>query len=199
MTSFKKEVQFIRELYSETEIIPLHAPFFADNATQHVSNCIRSSYVSTAKGYVDDVEHALCKMYSPNFVLPTVSGVTALKIGLLISGVLPKDLVITQALSFVATANAIKHVGAEPVFLDVDPTTLGLNPLALQDWLAANAIKKNNKTIYKHDGRRIAAVLPMHTFGHPLDIDGICKVAEHWSIPVVEDAAESFGSTYKKD
>ena len=199
MTDYKDFVSFVKEKFNSNSSIHLHEPVFSGNEKIYLNECIDSTFVSSIGKFVDTFESMMAKITQSKKGISVVNGTAGIHIALILAGVKSNDEILTQALTFVATANAIKHVGAEPVFLDVDPTTLGLNPLALQDWLAANAIKKNNKTIYKHDGRRIAAVLPMHTFGHPLDIDGICKVAEHWSIPVVEDAAESFGSTYKKD
>jgi perosamine synthetase len=197
MLTFDEEIKFIKKLYSEIYPIPLHRPFFSAADLKHVMTCLDSSFVSTAGGYVDDVESALAEMYAPSFVVPTVSGSAALELCLKITGVNAGDIVITQALSFVATANSIKHVGAEPIFIDVDLDSLGLSASKLENWLTRFTYKKNNFTYCTKTNKRVSAVIPMHTFGHPVDIEDISKVCLSWNIPIIEDAAESFGSRFK--
>ena len=130
--------------------------------------------------------------------MATVNGTAALHVSLKLVGVLPGDLVITQALTFVATCNAIHYCGAEPLFIDVDEATLGLSPLALENWLKNHAdLDAEGVCIERESRRRITACMPMHTFGHPADLAGLLRVCESWNLSLVEDAAESLGSFYE--
>lgn len=214
MEKYKQIIDFIREIFNEPiDIIPLHAPVFNGNEKAYLNEIIDSTYVSSVGKFVDQFENEIAKYTKATKAVACVNGTSALHLALKLSGVEPGDEVITQPLTFIATANAINYCGALPVFLDVDIDTMGLSPKNLETWLEQNSdFKKNNfdsgtqKTeretkpqLYnKLSGRRIAACVPMHTFGHPCRIDEIVKVCDKYNIPVVEDAAESVGSFYKQ-
>jgi len=191
---YKDLVNFAKNLYGTNEFIPLHAPTFKKRDREYVLDAIDSTFVSSVGEYVNRFERDLAAYTGAARAIATVNGTTALQSALKLVGVQWKDEVITQALTFVATANAIAHLGASPVFLDVDRDTMGLSPEALDTFLKENAILKDNGAYNKVTGQRIAAIVPMHTFGHPCRIEKIVKIAKTWNIPVVEDAAESIGS-----
>ncbi|SEL00063.1 aminotransferase, LLPSF_NHT_00031 family [Chitinophaga rupis] len=192
-------IKFIREAFKQPEaFIPLHEPCFGGNEKKYVLDTIDSTFVSSVGSYVTRFEEMMAQLTGARFAVATVNGTTALHLALLLAGVKFNDEVITQPLTFVATANAIAHAGAVPVFLDVDRDTMGLSPLALQTFLQQFAtINQDGMCINKKTGRRIAACVPMHTFGFPLRIDEIVDICAAYNIPVVEDAAESLGSYYK--
>lgn len=195
---FKDLVSFVREQYATHDFIPLHAPKFVGREKELVLDTIDSTFVSSVGAYVDRFEQDLAGFTGAQRAVAVVNGTAAIHVALKLAGVREGDVVITQALTFVATCNAISYCGAEPLFLDVDKATLGLSAQAVGTWLAENAITDNDGNCrLKNGGKRIAACLPMHTFGHPVDIDGLLDVCEHWSIPLIEDAAESLGSFYK--
>ena len=189
-------IALVRGLYAEPEaFIPLHAPVFAGNEKTYLCRCVDTTFVSSVGEYVDRFEAMLREFTGAAAAVAVVNGTCGLTAALGLSGVRPGDLVLTQALTFVATANAIRHAGAEPVFLDSDAGTLGLSPVALENFLQAQAERGPDGTRLRSDGRRIAACLPMHVLGHACRIREICALCEAWGIPVVEDAAEALGST----
>lgn len=194
---FDQIIKYIRSLYPGQEIVPLHAPRFAGREKQYVNDAIDSTYVSSVGEYVIKFEQLMCNLTGSKFAVATVNGTTALHVALKLAGVQAGDAVITQPLSFVATANAIAYCGAKPIFLDVDQDTLGLAPHALQQFLT-HKCRMSQGTCYNQDtGRRIAACLPMHTFGHPCRIDALARLCSEHGVPLIEDAAESIGSYYK--
>ena len=186
-------VNLIRLNYGEG-YIPLHRPVFEGNEKQYLNDCIDSNFVSSVGERVNDFEEQVRTFTGAGHAVATVSGTAALQVALRLAGVQQGDQVITQALTFVATANAISYLGAEPIFVDVDRNTMGMSPQALREFLSANVKKKGNFAQNKKSGARIAACLPMHTFGFPCQIEEILPICEEWHIPVVEDAAESLGS-----
>lgn len=190
-------VDFVRGLYQTTEFIPLHEPKFVGNEKAYLVDCIDSTFVSSVGKYVDRFELEMAKYTGAKYAVATVNGTAALHITLKLVGVNQDEEVITQSLSFVATCNAISYCGAKPVFIDVDRDTLGLSPQSLGEFLAINTTRTAGGCINKTTGRRIAAVVPMHTFGHPCRIDKIAEICEEFGIPLVEDAAESLGSYYQ--
>jgi perosamine synthetase len=190
-------IDFIRSLYQTAEFIPLHEPKFVGNEKAYVSDCIDSTFVSSVGKYVDRFELEMAKYTGAKYAVATVNGTAALHIALKLAGVSQEDEVITQSLSFIATCNAISYCGAKPVFVDVDKDTLGLSPQSLSDFLEASTIQTADGCINKVTGRKISAVVPMHTFGHPCRIDAIAIICEHFGIPLVEDSAESLGSYYQ--
>jgi aminotransferase in exopolysaccharide biosynthesis len=197
-TMFDSLVSFVREQYESDEFIPLHAPLFNGSEKKYVSDTIESTFVSSVGSYVDRFEREITYYTKSPCAVATVNGTAALHIALKLAGVIPGDLVITQALTFVATCNAIAYCGAEPVFVDVDRSTLGLSPIALENWLSEHAfIGDDFGCRTKKEGKIIRACLPMHTFGHPVDLDSLLEVCARWHLVLVEDAAESLGSLYK--
>lgn len=209
-------IDFIHSLYPGKETIPLHEPYFGGNEKKYVLDCIETNYVSSVGKYVDRFEEMIRDYTGAKYAIATVNGTAALDIALKLAGVQPGDLVITQPLTFIATCNAITYCGAEPVFVDIDAETLGMSPDSLESWLSTNTVIEdnvcylkevhklhelqynNNKFVEIRGPRRISACVPMHTFGHPCKIDRIVDICNHYHIPVVEDAAESIGSYYKR-
>jgi perosamine synthetase len=198
MTESKMELtfSFIRSLYPGEEPVPLHAPRFVGKEKEYLGNCIDTTFVSYVGEYVTTFEEHFKRLTGASFAIAMVNGTSALHMALVSAGVEPGSEVITQALTFVASAAAIKHAGAEPVFIDVERTTMGMSPESLSDYLTANCRAEGRGAVDKQTGRRIAAIIPMHTFGHPARIDDICEVAARYGIQVVEDSAESVGSCF---
>jgi aminotransferase in exopolysaccharide biosynthesis len=194
----KKLISFVRDIYQTNDFIPLHAPTFAGNEKAYVLDTIESTFVSSVGKYVDDFEKKIGVYTGTAKAVATVNGTAALHTALYMSGVKPGDLVITQALTFVATCNALYHMGAEPIFVDVSKVSLGLCPKATEEYLDHNAkLNAAGECIHKSTGQRIKAILPMHTFGHPVELDELVAVCLKWNLFLVEDAAESLGSFYK--
>ena len=186
---------FIRKTFKEQEaFIPLHAPYFGGNEKKYVLDTIESTFVSSVGAYVTRFEEMMQEITGAKYAVAIMNGTAALHLALLVAGVKHGDAVITQPLTFAATANAIAHAGATPVFVDVDKDTMGLSPVALKEWLQENTITKDRSCFIKSSGQRVAACLPMHTFGFPLRIEEVIAVSNGYNIPVVEDAAESLGS-----
>ncbi|EGQ8072428.1 LegC family aminotransferase [Vibrio vulnificus] len=190
-------VEFVRDQYQTQDFIPLHAPTFAGNEKAYVMETIESTFVSSVGKFVDEFERKMEAFTGTPKAVATVNGTAALHAALYMAGVERGDLVITQALTFVATCNALYHMGAEPIFVDVSPVSLGLCPKAMSAFLEDNAQVTEAGCIHKQTGRRIKAVVPMHTFGHPVELDELVAVCLKWNISLVEDAAESLGSFYK--
>lgn len=190
--------KIVREVYAETnDFIPLHAPQFGGSELEYVSNTIKSTFVSSVGEYVNNVENIIAKRVGVSKAVAVVNGTAALHIALKLAGVKPDEEVITQSLTFIATVNAISYVFAKPVFVDVDRDTMSLSPQALSLFLQEYGERREDGTYNKKTGKRIGAVLPMHTFGFMSRMDEILEVCTHWGIPVIEDAAEAFGSEYK--
>ncbi|WP_406611040.1 LegC family aminotransferase [Agarivorans sp. JK6] len=190
-------VEFVRDIYQTSEFIPLHAPTFSGNEKEYVLETIDSTFVSSVGKFVDQFEQKIEAFTGSPKAVATVNGTAALHAALYMVGVERGDLVITQALTFVATCNALYHMGAEPVFVDVSPVSLGLCPKALEAYLSENADLTENGCFHTGTKQRIRAVVPMHTFGHPVEMDELIAVCAKWKLALVEDAAESLGSFYK--
>ena len=188
---------FIHNLFGTDEFVPLHAPLFIGNEKKYLAECIDTTFVSSVGKFVDRFEEQVASYTGSKRAVVCVSGTNALHMGMLLVGVERDDEVLTQALTFIATCNAISYIGAHPVFLDVDRDTLGLSPLAVKRWLSTHAEVRNGQCYNKRTGRRIKACVPMHTFGHPMKIDELSAVCNEYHIELVEDAAESIGSFYK--
>ena len=194
----KDTIQFIKSLYPEyVDFVPLHAPVFFGNEKKYLNDCIDTTFVSSVGQYVDRMEQLVAEYTSAAKAVVCVNGTNALYMSLLLAGVKQGDEVITQALTFIATANAISYLNAFPVFCDVDEETMGLSSVAVRKWLEKNAEVKNNGCYNKITGRKISAIVPMHTFGHPVHLDDFVSLCEEWKLSLVEDAAESIGSFYK--
>lgn len=194
--AFKETIHFIQDKFNSKDFIPLHAPVFKGNERKYVMDTLDSTFVSSVGSFVDLSEKMMAEISQTQKAVAVVNGTAGLQIALKLVGVERGDEVITQALTFVATANAIFHNGAEPVFLDVDYDTMGLSPKAVDDYLEEFAERRVTGTYNKKTGRKISACVPMHTFGFPVHLDELLKVCSEWNIPVVEDAAESLGSYY---
>jgi len=195
---FEKIVGFIKSLYPAENPVPLHAPRFSGNEKKYLIDCIDTTYVSYVGQYVSRFEDEIRQYTCAKHAVAVSTGTAALHVALLLAEVAPGDEVITQPLTFVATANAISYCRAQPVFVDVERSTLGLDPEKLQDFLINNGILKSDGRCYnKITGRKIAACVPMHTFGHPVRIDQVTEICQKYHIPVIEDAAEALGSFYK--
>lgn len=198
MQEAKQIISFVRELYSSNEFIPLHAPSFLGNEKKYVSDTIDSTFVSSVGAYVDKFEQQVAEYTQTSFAIATVNGTAALSTALYMASVSAGDLVITQALTFVATCNALHHLGAKPIFIDVEKDGLGLCPIALETWLTTNAdIDNDGQCRHRASGAAIKAVVPMHTFGHPAKLDELSDACKKWGLCMIEDAAESLGSFYK--
>jgi len=195
---FDQIISFIKSLYPNEDPVPLHAPRFLGNEKKYLMDCIDTTYVSYVGQYVTRFEDQVCQFTGAKHAIAVCSGTAALHIALLLTGVRPGDEVITQPLTFVATANAIAHCGAKPVFVDVERATLGLDPEKLADFLEKETIDRADGHRYNRTtNKRIAACVPMHTFGHPVRINDIIDICSRNRIPVVEDSAEALGSYYK--
>ncbi|MGO2337397.1 LegC family aminotransferase [Providencia heimbachae] len=190
-------IEFIRDIYQTKGFIPLHAPTFTGNEKNYVVETIDSTFVSSVGKFVDEFERKMEAFTGSPRAVATVNGTAALHTALYMAGVRTNDLVITQALTFVATCNALYHMGAQPIFVDVSPISLSLCPKAVEQYLDENAILNENGCFHKQTKQRIKAVVPMHTFGHPAELDELLSVCKKWNLILVEDAAESLGSFYK--
>lgn len=190
-------VEFVRDTYQTNEFIPLHAPTFDGNEKAYVTETIESTFVSSVGKFVDEFEQKIEAYTGTAKAVAAVNGTAALHAALYMAGVERGDLVVTQALTFVATCNALYHMGAEPIFVDVSSASLGLCPKAMDQYLLQNAEVTEKGCIHKQTGKRIRAVVPMHTFGHPVELDELIAVCLKWQLILVEDAAESLGSFYK--
>ena len=193
---YKLVIDFIKTLYGGRDFIPLSVPLFCGNEKKYLEECIDTTFVSSVGPFVDRFEQDMACYTGARKAVVCVSGTNALHMALILVGVERNDEVLTQALTFIATCNAISYIGANPVFIDVDRSTIGLSPDALKEWLAKNAEFRNGQCFNKRSGRRIKACVPMHTFGHPARIDEIAAVCAEYHIELVEDAAESIGSRY---
>ncbi len=187
----------IKNMCPEKDFIPLHEPSFIGNEQKYVSDCIKTGWVSSVGKYVDKFERLLAEFTGVKRAVAVVNGTAALHIALKIVGVQPNDEVLIPSLTFVATGNAVVYCGAVPHFVDVSKTTLGIDPFKLEDYLKDIAVVKNNVCVNKQTGKIIRAIVPMHTFGHPVDLDPLLDICERWNLIMVEDAAESLGSYYK--
>ena len=186
---------FVRELYqTKKNFVPLHVPVFNGNEKEYLLETIDSTFVSSVGKYVDQVESFLADYTKTSKGVAVVNGTAAIQVALRLVGVSPGDEVITQALTFVATANSISYNGAKPVFVDVDKDTMGMSPKALEAFLEEYGEKKEQGVYNRKTGKRISAVLPMHTFGFMCRISEIQTICNEWGIPCVEDAAEALGS-----
>ncbi len=197
MADYSKTINFIKELYGNQEFTPLSVPVFAGNEKKYLEECIDTTFVSSVGKFVDRFEDEIAKYTGAKKAVVCVSGTNALHMSLMLSGVERDDEVLTQALTFIATCNALSYIGAHPVFIDVDRPTMGLSPDAVKQWLVKNAEIRNGQCFNKKTGRRVKACVPMHTFGHPVRIEELVDICEAYHIELVEDAAESIGSRYK--
>jgi aminotransferase in exopolysaccharide biosynthesis len=204
---YKQFIDFVKSIYGTQDFIPLHPPLFQGKEKEYLIDCIDSTFVSYVGKYVTKFEEMTAEFTGAKYAVAVVNGTAALQIALQVAGVKHGEEVITQPLTFVATANAISHCGANPVFVDVDLDTLGMSPEKLEEWLKHNTkpskLSKHSqhsqhfsKPINQSTNRPISAIVPMHTFGFPCRINEIIEVANKYNIPVIEDSAESLGSYF---
>jgi len=184
-------------LPSDKGFLSLHEPRFADKEWTYVKECLDTGWVSSVGAYVDRFESDLATYTGVKRAIAVVNGTAALHMCLILAGVQSGDEVLLPTLTFIATANAVSYCGAVQHFVDSEERTLGLDPFRLSDYLNDIADIRHNVCYNRLTGRRIKAVVPMHTFGHPVDLDPIAEVCHRFRIELIEDAAESLGSIYK--
>ncbi|MDK2821921.1 MAG: perosamine synthetase [Clostridia bacterium] len=196
METYEKITNFIKKICNRDDV-PLHEPVFWGNEKKYLLECIDTGYVSYLGEFVKRFEKMIVEFTGSSHAIAVVNGTAGLQVSLRVAGVNPGDEVITQPLTFVATANAICHCGANPVFIDVDMDTLGMSPESLRRFLNECTEVRNGKLCNKYTGKKISAVVPVHVFGHPCRIEEIIDVCSEYGLPVIEDAAEALGSWYK--
>jgi len=193
--TYEEVIAFVRDLYGQPDaFLPLHEPRFRGNEKKLVSDCIESTFVSSVGRYVDQFEEEVAKYVGSRYAVAMVNGTSALQLALKEAKAVQGDLVITQSATFVATVNAIVYNGAEPCFVDIEEETLGMSPDALTRFLDERTILDDGVCKEKESGKRVAACVPMHTFGYPCRIEEIADVCEQYGITLIEDSAESLGS-----
>lgn len=189
-------ISFVRDTFNSEGFIPLHAPIFTGKEKEFLNDCIDSTFVSSVGKYVDKSEEKISEIIGVKKSVAVVNGTAGLQTALRLVGVKAGDEVLTQALTFVATANSIAYNYATPIFLDVDMDTMGLSPKAVEYFLEEFGEIREDGCYNKSTNKKISACLPMHTFGFPVHLNELLNVCEKWEIPIVEDAAESLGSFY---
>ena len=194
---YQQILSFIRETFNTNEFIPLHEPRFNGAEKKYLLDAIDSTFVSSVGAYVDRFETMIEDISKTKKAIAVVNGTSALQVALRLAGVQNGDEVLTQALTFIATINAIIYNGASPVFLDVDIDTMGLSPKAVNAFLDEYGELRDGVCYNKKTNKKIAACMPMHTFGFPVHLDELITICTKWNISIVEDAAESIGSEYK--
>ena len=191
---------FIREFrryISSDSFVPLHAPTMNGNELKYVTECVESGWVSSVGSYVNLFEERLASYTGAKYAIAVNNGTAALHVSLRLAGVTKNDEVLLPSLTFVATANAIRYLDAIPHFIDVSESELTVDIQKLSVYLEQTAVKRSNGTFNKFSGNQIKAIVPMHTFGHPVQMDELMALADHYNLNIIEDAAESLGSTYK--
>jgi len=186
-------IKLVRDIYGN-DFVPLHRPVFEGNEKDYTLNCIDSNFVSSAGEMIVEFEHQVAAYTGSKYAIATVNGTAALHTCIKLTGANTSTEVITQALTFVATGNAIDYCGSSPIFLDVDLDSMGLSPKALKSFLSNNTINKDGKTINKDSGKHIISCIPMHTFGNVCRIEELLEICNDYNIHLIEDAAESLGS-----
>lgn len=199
MLDIDKQTEIVSSIAAalSVEKAGLHEPEFTGNEFKYVKDCLDSTFVSSVGTYVNVFEKAICEFTNAKHAIAIVNGTSALHTALLLAGVKPGDEVLVPALTFIATANAVSYCGATPHFVDSNEVNLGIDSEKLRIYLKRIAISKNGITLNKNTGKVIRAIIPVHIFGHPCDIDEILEIANEYGLKVIEDAAESLGSTYK--
>ncbi|MDX9749897.1 MAG: LegC family aminotransferase [Flavobacteriales bacterium] len=191
---FRHVIAGIRDLFPAGEQVHLHVPWFDRADEEAVAACVRSSFVSSVGAEIAGFEQELAAFVGAPHAVAVVNGTAALHIALLLAGTAPGDLVITQAFTFIATANAIVHAGARPVFVDIDPGTLGMSPEALRTFLDGACTMRAGVCMHRATGARVRACVPMHTFGMCARVEEIAAICADHGLVLVEDAAEALGS-----
>ena len=174
--------------------VQLHEPLFSSKESTYVASCIDEGWVSSVGAFVDRFERDLAAACDAKYAVVMVNGTCALQVALVVSGVQPNDEVLVPSLTFIATANAVSHAGALPHFIDVEEKSLGIDPQALKKYLETIAVIKNGNAVNKATGRIIRALVPVHVFGHPCQLDELNTIADEWHLTLIEDATEALGS-----
>ncbi len=196
--TFNNIISFIKEQFPSQDFIPLHKPYFAGNERKYLLDTIDTTFVSSVGAYVNTFEEMMCQLTGAQYAIAMVNGTNALHLALLLADVHANDEVLSQSMTFIATCNAISYIGARPVFIDIDRDTLGMSPEALRNFLKTYTEFREDGYSYNFKtGMRVKACVPMHTFGLPCRIDEISAICREFNIALIEDAAESIGSTYK--
>jgi aminotransferase in exopolysaccharide biosynthesis len=196
MSNYSDVIGFIKNQFDNLKIIPLHEPKFLGNEKKYVVDSIDSTFVSSVGAYVDRFELMMSSISGTKKSIAVVNGTSGLQVALRLAGVSPGDEVITQALTFIATINAVIYNGAAPIFIDVDLDTMGLSPKSVESFLDEFGELREGICYNKKTNKKIAACMPMHTFGFPVHLHELLEVCNKWNIPLVEDAAEALGSEY---
>ena len=196
MVNTPKIINFIRSLYGDETYLPLHAPIFIGNEKKYLTECIDSTYVSTIGPYVNELESSISEYTNSKRAIACVNGTSALHLALELINLNEGHEVITQPLSFVATVNSILYTGASPVFVDISKDTLGMCPYSLKAFIDENCLMTKKGLINKNTQKIIKAVVPMHTFGFPCEVDAIQGICKEFGLHLIEDAAEGLGSFY---
>ncbi|MCP4323278.1 MAG: LegC family aminotransferase [Psychromonas sp.] len=195
---YNELTQFVRTIYQTNDFIPLHSPTFQGNEKKYLLETLDSTFVSSVGKYVDQFEHQIEQYTGATKAIATVNGSAALHTALYLANIEANDLVITQALTFVATCNALYQTGAKAIFVDISLESLSLCPQATELYLQQNALlNKQGICVHKKTKQIIKAILPMHTFGHPAKLNELKVICNKWNLTLIEDAAESLGSFYK--
>jgi aminotransferase in exopolysaccharide biosynthesis len=191
-------IQVVNAIHSVvgTGPVALHEPSFAGNEWLYLKECLDSTFVSSVGKFVDRFEIDLAKFTGAKYAVAVVNGTAALHIALKLAGVKAGDEVLVPALTFIATTNAVAYCNASPHFVDSEVATLGVDSTKLRNYLRSHTEQQSNQCINRVTGQVIRALVPMHTFGHPVDMDGLLAIAHDFNIALVEDAAESLGSYY---
>jgi perosamine synthetase len=179
------------------QFIPLSAPEIRGNEWQYVKECLDTGWVSSVGSYVERFEEMVARQAGCKFAVATVNGTSALHIALLVAGVRPDDEVIVSTLTFIAPANAIRYVGAWPVFIDADPDYWQMDPARLREFIQEDCDWRDGVLRNRHTGRRVSAILPVHILGHPVDMDPVLQIARQYNLKVVEDSTEALGAAYR--
>ncbi|MCC7501234.1 MAG: LegC family aminotransferase [Flavobacteriales bacterium] len=190
-------VAFIRELYGTTGFVPLHAPVFVGNEKAYLAECIDTTFVSYVGKFVERFEKAVMDYTGAKHAVACSSGTAALHMALHVGGVKPGDLVLMPALTFVATANAVRYCQADPLFIDTDRTTLGFDMAQLADYLRTGTERRNDGVYDKATQRRLGACLPVHLFGHVSRLDELVALCAEHDVTLIEDSAEAMGSFFQ--
>lgn len=182
---------------SNQQMIPLSVPNIAGNEWKYVKDCLDTGWISSVGAYVTQFEQMVAQFAGAKYGVATVNGTAALHISLILSGVRPDDYVILPNLTFVASANSIKYLGADPILIDADPDYWQMDLDLLEEFLENETDEKNGELIYIQDGRRIAAIMPVHILGNMCDMDRFASIIKKYPLPVVEDATEALGTRYQ--
>jgi perosamine synthetase len=185
-----------KETQAANAFIPLIAPEIHGNEWRYVKECLDTAWVSSAGPYVDRFERMVAQQAGAKHAVATVNGTAALHIALLVAGVQPDDEVLVSTLTFIAPVNAIRYVGAWPVFIDAEPDYFQMDPAGIVEFLGRDCRWSNGRLYNRRTGRRVTAVIPVHVLGHPVDLDPIISVARNFGLKVIEDATEGLGAAY---